>query len=297
VTGQTPKDVPRDAEDVDAVETGEQAPTETTETKAAKTGTRPAAKRRRRVRVIEVLDDDDDLDADLEEVLEALDEQDTKDEDEDEKPEKPAKPKEPKARPRREPVSLDKADEPTFLGMRRIPAVVVIVLLGVLSTVAVWQWRTAAGLSSEKSDREAVAAVARAYGDVAMNYNAANYQSQMRKAQALMGGDLLESFTTNTLPNMGMTSKTVQVFVGTVDEPFASATISVDVSLRTAQGTSSARNTLLRLNLAKTDGRWKITEQFTSGRDDQAPGQQGALPTTAPSATPTGSPSASPTRD
>jgi hypothetical protein len=317
MTGQTPKDVREDAEDVGAVESGEATPAEDTAT--AKAGTRPPAKRRRRVRVIEVLDDDDDLDTGLDEVLAAIDEQ--QDEDAEEERPKPAKAKpsitkaatktaettpaeEAKSRSRKEPVSLDGADEPTFLGMRRTPALVVIVLVAVLASLGVWQWRTAAGLSSEKDERAAVTEVAKAYGDLALNYNASNYQSQVRKVQALLGGDLLDSYKTNMLPTFGrtfqadpqvaLTSKTDQVFVGGVDERFATATISVDVTLRTSQGTSNMPATLIRLTLAKIGGEWKITEQFASGVNEQNRGQQGALPTTAPSGGPGGNPSGNP---
>jgi hypothetical protein len=142
-----------------------------------------------------------------------------------------------------------------------------------------------------------VAKVASDYGDVALNYNASNYQEQMKKAQALMGGDLLDSFKANTLPNLGntfkqnpqlsLTSKTDQVFVGSVEERFASATISVDVSVRTTEGANDAPATLIRLALAKIDGQWKVTKMYASGVNDQNQNQQqSGLPGTPASPSP-----------
>ncbi|XVQ10114.1 hypothetical protein ACQP1W_47640 [Spirillospora sp. CA-255316] len=198
-------------------------------------------------------------------------------------------------------VSLDEAAPRTFLGLRRNQAIVVVLLVAVLASLGVWQWRTASGLSGEQDERDAVSKVASAYGDVALNYNAGNYQAQMKKAEGLMGGDLLESFRTNTLPNLGntfkqnpqlmLTSKTDQVFVGTVDQRFASATISVDVSVKTSEGTHESPATLIRLAMAKIDGSWKVTKMYASGVNDQT-AQSGGLPnvptTPAPGSSPSG---------
>ncbi|MFC5745122.1 hypothetical protein [Actinomadura rugatobispora] len=313
MTGKTTKDVPEGAEGVDAVDTEDDS--------AAEVEERPATRRRRRVRVIEVLDDED-----LDEVLDAIDAE----EQEDDRPARPkpkaaAKPKpkvvepeaeeetaedeerskpqpKPKAAPKpkpKAPVSLDEVAPRTFLGLRRNQAIVVVLLVAVLASLGVWQWRAASGLSGERDDRDAVSKVASAYGDVALNYNAGNYQAQMKKAEGLMGGDLLESFKTNTLPNLGntfkqnpqlvLTSKTDQVFVGTVDQRFAAATISVDVTVKTSEGTHESPATLIRLAMAKIDGEWKVTKMYASGVNDQTQ-QSGGLPNV-----PTGpSPSSSP---
>jgi ketosteroid isomerase-like protein len=179
-----------------------------------------------------------------------------------------------------------------------VQAAVIAVLVALLASLAIWQWRTASGLSSEKGDREDVSTVASAYGDVALNYNAQNYQSQMDKAQKLMGGDLLETFKSTTLPSLGetfksnpelsLTSKTNQVFVGSVDGKFATAVVMVDIDVKTKDGATSAPATLLRLALAKIDGEWKVTKQYASGANDQNQGQ-GQLPTA-----PTGGASPSP---
>ncbi|GLZ08577.1 hypothetical protein Acsp03_60430 [Actinomadura sp. NBRC 104412] len=309
MSGETPKDVRQDAADVDADET------EPARVEKGAAGARPAARRKRRVRVIEVLDDED-----LDEVLDAIDEEEDRTPPESrqkslhgterttertteratagtaEPPERSAEPRE-----RKEPVSLDRAEGQTFLGMGRVPAVVVVVLVAALASLGIWQWWTIARLAHEKEERAAVAKVAAAYGDVALNYNASNYQTQMQKAQALMAGDLLDSFKTNTLPNLGntfrqnpqlvLTSKTDQVFVGSVDERFATAAISVNVSLRTTEGVNDSPATLIRLSLAKIDGRWKVTEQYSSGVNEQNKDQQGGLPTTP--ASPGASPSPS----
>ncbi|GAA2434297.1 hypothetical protein GCM10010191_55850 [Actinomadura vinacea] len=282
MTGKTTKDVPEDAEDVDAVDE-----------EAEEAEAKPAPRRRRRVRVIEVLDDED-----LDEVLDAIDA-----EDEDTEPRRPpAKAKTPakrvveeaeelpKPKPapaRKAPVSLDEAAPRTFLGLRPNQAVVVVLVVAVLASLAIWQWRTASGLSGDADERAAVSKVASDYGDVALNYNASNYQSQMKRAEGLMGGDLLESFKANTLPNLGntfkenpqlvLTSKTDQVFVGSVDQRFASATISVNVGVRTTQGAQDSPATLIRLAMAKIDGKWKVTKMYASGANDQTQ-QSGGLP-------------------
>ncbi|GAA3933606.1 hypothetical protein GCM10023085_13590 [Actinomadura viridis] len=203
-----------------------------------------------------------------------------------------------KARPA--PVSLDGPSSRTFLGLGTTQAIVVVLLVAVLASLALWQWRTAAGLSGEEKERKAVSKVASDYGDLALNYNASNYQEQMRKAQALMGGDMLESFKSDTLPNLGntfkqnpqlvLTSKTDQVFVGGIDGRFATATISVDVSLRTPEGTHDAPATLIRLAIAKIDGRWKITKMYASGVNDQNQRQGSGLPTVPTSPAPSGQP-------
>ncbi|MFF5258379.1 hypothetical protein ACFY4C_05495 [Actinomadura viridis] len=203
-----------------------------------------------------------------------------------------------KARPA--PVSLDGPSARTFLGLGTTQAIVVVLLVAVLASLTLWQWRTAAGLSGEEKEREAVSKVASAYGDVALNYNASNYQEQMRKTQALLGGDMLETFKSETLPNLGntfkqnpqlvLTSKTDQVFVGGIDGRFATATISVDVSLRTPDGTHDSPATLIRLAIAKIDGRWKITKMYASGVNDQNQRQGGGLPAVPTSPAPSGQP-------
>ncbi|MFB4319767.1 hypothetical protein [Actinomadura sp. 21ATH] len=321
MTGKTPKDVHEDAAEVDAVET-EDASAEPAGAPAE--GAARPARRRRRVRVIEVLDDED-----LDEVLDAIDAED--DEAEEDEPAPAAKERSkaavkagsatatrsdvkaapkpatatrpdikaaPKPAAKPAPVSIDEAAGGGLFGMGRTQAIVVVVLVALLGSLAIWQWRTAAGLAGEEEERAAVSKIAREYGNVALNYNASNYQAQMKKAEGLMGGDLLESFKANTLPNLGktfqdnpqlvLTSKTDQVFVGDVDERFAAATISVDVSVRTADGAHESPATLIRLAIAKIDGRWKVTKMYASGANDQNQAQQGGLPNV-----PSGSPSPS----
>ncbi|MFG2248489.1 hypothetical protein [Spirillospora sp. NPDC048823] len=323
MTAKTGKD---EADEVEAVP----AEAETEETEAAPKPARPAAKRKRRVRVIEVIDDED-----LDEVLEALDAEDAAEAEEEAEEEPPARPAKtvktaktavkPAAKPRPsrlEPpeeadedaeeaprkaparasagTSGDAASQPMIFGLGMTQAIVAVVLVALLASLAIWQWRSASGLSAEKEDREAVSKVAASYGDVALNYNAQNYQSQMDKAQKLMGGDLLESFKSTTLPSLGetfksnpglaLTSKTNQVFVGSVDNKFATAVVMVDIDVKTKDGATSAPATLLRLALAKIDGEWKVTKQYASGANDQNQGQ-GPLPT------PTGGASTSPAPD
>ncbi|WP_329086421.1 hypothetical protein OG979_26055 [Actinomadura citrea] len=319
MTAKTTKGGSDQVEAVPAEEAPEQ--TEAIETESAEEAVerpaRPAAKRKRRVRVIEVIDDED-----LDEVLEALDAED--EEAPDEAPARPAKPAakpaakapaKPAAKPRPRPTRLeppeDEAEEdeaeapkkaparpspaasaearPGIFGLGMVQAVVVVVLVALLASLAIWQWTSASSLSSEQGDRDAVSKVASAYGDVALNYNAQNYQTQMDKAQKLMGGDLLESFKSTTLPSLGetfksnpelsLTSKTNQVFVGSVDGRFATAVVMVDIDVRTKDGATSAPATLLRLALAKVDGKWKVTKQYASGTNDQNQNQQNQLPT------------------
>ncbi|MEV0661027.1 hypothetical protein ACIBI3_10305 [Actinomadura luteofluorescens] len=327
----TAKTTKGESDEVEAVP-AEEAPeeTEAAEPEAAQRPARPAAKRKRRVRVIEVIDDED-----LDEVLEALDAED--EEAADEAPARPAKPAakpapkpaakapaKPVAKPKPRPTRLeppeDEAEEeveapkkaparpravaspearPGIFGLTMVQAVVVVVLVALLASLAIWQWTSASSLSSKQDDRDAVSKVASAYGDVALNYNAQNYQTQMDKAQKLMGGDLLESFKTTTLPSLGetfknnpelsLTSKTNQVFVGSVDGRFATAVVMVDIDVRTKDGSTAAPATLLRLALAKIDGTWKVTKQYASGVNDQNQNQQNQLP-----AVPSGGASKSP---
>ncbi len=139
---------------------------------------------------------------------------------------------------------------PGLFGLPVVATVVFVVLVALLASLAIWKWTSASSLSSKQDDREAVGEAASAYGNVALNYNAQNYQSQMDKAQKLMGGDLLESFKTNTLPSLGdtfksnpelaLTSKTNQVFVGSVDGKFATAVVMVDITVRTKEGSTAA---------------------------------------------------------
>ncbi|MEV4003196.1 hypothetical protein [Actinomadura sp. NPDC049753] len=314
------------SDEVEAVPAEEAAPetTEAAEPEAAGRPARPAAKRKRRVRVIEVIDDED-----LDEVLEALDAED--EEAPDEAPARPAgpaakpaatAPAEPAARPKPRPTRLEppedeveeetpkkaparpsaaasSPDRPGVFGLGMVQAVVVVVLVALLASLAIWQWTSASSLSSKQDERDAVSEVASAYGDVALNYNAQNYQTQMDKAQKLMGGDLLESFKNTTLPSLGetfknnpelsLTSKTNQVFVGSVDGRFATAVVMVDIDVRTKEGATAAPATLLRLALAKIDGTWKVTKQYASGVNDQNQNQQNQLP-----AVPSGGASKSP---
>ncbi|MCP9982990.1 hypothetical protein [Actinomadura madurae] len=321
----TAKTGKHDVDEVEAVPAGEETAAgeaAAEETEAVERPAKPAAKRRRRVRVIEVIDDED-----LDEVLEALDAEDEADgeaegsprasgqgrqtggEDDQgdhdqggdsrattaakprpsrlEPPEEEAEEEAPKKAPAR--ASAVRVDErPGILGLGVPQAVVVVVLVALLASLAIWQWRSASSASGKQEERDAVAKVASAYGDVALNYNAQNYQTQMDKAQKLMGGDLLESFKSTTLPSLGetfknnpelsLTSKTNQVFVGTVDGKFASAVVMVDIDVRMKDGATAAPATLLRLALAKIDGSWKVTKQYASGTNDQNQNQQGQLP-------------------
>ncbi|MFC9969936.1 hypothetical protein ACFVH6_03425 [Spirillospora sp. NPDC127200] len=310
MTAKTPKDVTEDAAETSAPEV--EAPDEAAED--AEAAPRPA-KRKRRVRVIEVIEDDDE---DLDDVLEALDAEEEpparrpaarkaapaapaaavaeksaakkapapeaaeEDEEEAAPAPRPSGPSGPK-----EPVSLDKGEGGSSTPL--VPLVAGVVLVALLATLAIWQWRTASGLSGTEDDRKEVAKVASDYGNVALNYNAANYQSQMDKAQKLMGGDLLENFKQCTLPNLGatfkdqpqlsLTSKTTQTFVGSVDSRFATATIAVDVGVSNAgsQATNVPSN-LIRLSLSKTGGTWKVTQQFASGANEQKRGCDEQIP-------------------
>ncbi|GGQ43957.1 type II secretory pathway pseudopilin PulG/nucleotide-binding universal stress UspA family protein [Actinomadura coerulea] len=317
MTAKTTKGGSDEVEAVPAEEAPER--TEAAEPEAAERAARPAARRKRRVRVIEVIDDED-----LDEVLEALDAED--EEAPDEAPARPAgaaakpaakpaakapaKPKPrparleppedeveeeaeeeaetPKKAPARPSAAASSPDRPGIFGLGMVQAVVVVVLVALLASLAIWQWTSASSLSSEQDERDAVSKVASAYGDVALNYNAQNYQTQMDKAQKLMGGDLLESFKSTTLPSLGatfknnpelsLTSKTNQVFVGSVDGRFATAVVMVDIDVRTKDGSTAAPATLLRLALAKIDGKWKVTRQYASGVNDQNQNQQNQLP-------------------
>lgn len=307
----------------DAAETTEAARGEEAEQAAA----RPA-KRKRRVRVIEVIDDED-----LDEVLEALDSEESEEaeesEDVDEEPEEPpAKAaKKPKPRPARlEPPKeeADEADEddepakakakpslrkpaaasdavsvePTYLGMRRTPLIVVVVLVALIASLAIWQWRSASTASSEADERAAVQEVAAAYGNVAVNYNASNYEAQMEKAKKLMGGDLLETYksTPKTLaeifkkyPEAQFSSETRETFVGSLNGRLATAVVAVDVSIKSQGQTVDQPATLLRLSLGKFDGEWKVTQQYASGVDESNQGQGGQLPAGTQSGAPNGS--------
>ncbi|MGI5164546.1 hypothetical protein ACQEU3_09355 [Spirillospora sp. CA-253888] len=312
MTAKTPKDVTEDAAETSAAEV--EAPDEAAEDAAAgedAAAPRPA-KRKRRVRVIEVIEDDDE---DLDDVLEALDAEEEpparrpaarkaapaaaaaekpaakksaerqaveEDEEEAEPAPRPSGPSGPK-----EPVSLDKGKGGSLMPL--VPLVVGVVLVALLATLAIWQWRTASGLSGTEDDREQVAKVASDYGNVALNYNATNYQSQMDKAQKLMGGDLLENFKQCTLPNLGatfkdqpqlsLTSKTTQTFVGSVDARFATATIAVDVGVSNAGSpATNVPSNLIRLSLSKTGGTWKVTQQFASGANEQKRGCDEQIP-------------------
>lgn len=308
----TAKTTKGESDEVEAVP-AEEAPeeTEAAEPQAAERPAKPAARRKRRVRVIEVIDDED-----LDEVLEALDAEDEEAAEEAparpaaepaaEAPAKPAAKPKPKPRPTRLEPPEDEAEEeapkkaprpsaaassqdrPGVFGLSMVQAVVVVVLVALLASLAIWQWTSASSLSSKQDDRDAVSKVASAYGDVALNYNAQNYQTQMDKAQKLMGGDLLESFKSTTLPSLGetfksnpelsLTSKTNQVYVGSVDGRFATAVVMVDIDVRTKDGATSAPATLLRLALAKIDGTWKVTKQYASGTNDQNQNQLPAVP-------------------
>ncbi|GAA4080431.1 hypothetical protein [Actinomadura miaoliensis] len=191
----------------------------------------------------------------------------------------------------------------TFLGLGTGQAVAVVLLVAVLATLAVWQWRSASARSSTEDARDEVARVASAYGDAALTYNASNYRQNMAQAQRLMGGDLLE-YTKSTLlsnldslfknsPNGEFRSRTSQVFVGTVDERFATAVISVDITVSNAGQSAEEPATLLRLALSKIDGEWKVTRQYASGVNDQ--NRDGGTLGNVPGGTPSPSPSATST--
>ncbi|WP_171064661.1 hypothetical protein, partial [Actinomadura soli] len=205
----------------------------------------------------------------------------------------------------REPTA---AAQPTIFGLGTVQAVVVVVLVALLASLAIWQWRSASSLSAMEDDREAVSKVASAYGNAAFSYNAQNYQTQAEKAQKLMAGDLLDEFKKNTLTSLtnafkadsqvAVSSKTDRVFVGGVDGRFATAVVMVEISLKTKDGQATEPATLLRLSLSKVGGEWKVTQQYASGVNEQNKNQQpGQLPgvpgggaPTSPKAEKTGTP-------
>ncbi|MGI5322896.1 hypothetical protein [Actinomadura nitritigenes] len=171
-----------------------------------------------------------------------------------------------------------------------VRVIATVVVVAVLASLAIWQWTRASGLASDKDARGEVSKVALQYGDVAFNYNASNYQSQAAKAEKLMAGDLLDQFKQSTLPGLttafksdsqvGMSSKSTDVFVGSVNGKFATVVVMVDIGLQTKDGKVSQPATLLRLALAKVDGKWKVTKQYPSGVNDsnQNAGSGGLVP-------------------
>lgn len=179
-----------------------------------------------------------------------------------------------------------------------VRVIAVVVVVAVLASLAIWQWTRASGLASDKDARGEVSKVALQYGDVAFNYNASNYQSQAAKAEKLMAGDLLDQFKQSTLPGLtaafrsdsqvGMSSKSTDVFVGSVNGKFATVVVMVDIGLQTKDGKVSQPATLLRLALAKVDGKWKVTKQYPSGVNDsnQNAGGGGLVPGSAASPSP-----------
>lgn len=299
MTAKTGKD---EAAEVEAVPAEEQA-----ETEEAAAGPARPARRKRRVRVIEVIDDED-----LDEVLEALDAEDEAAGEPAEPaakaaPAKAAKPRPTRLEPpEREAAAAEPEDEapkkaparagaatagprPGASGLGLVPVVVIVVLVALLASLAIWKWTSASSLSSERDDREAIGQVASEYGDLAFSYNASNYQTQSAKARKLMAGDLLEDYTKNTLPSLAgafqsdaqvmLSSKTDQVFVGTVNGRFATAVVMADVSLKTKDGAVNQPATLLRLSLSKVGGEWKVTQQYPSGVNDENKSQlQNSLP-------------------
>ncbi|HEU5024683.1 MAG TPA: hypothetical protein VFV01_07135 [Spirillospora sp.] len=188
-----------------------------------------------------------------------------------------------------------------------VRVIVTVVVVALLASLAIWQWTRASDLASDKDARGEVSKVALQYGDVAFNYNASNYQSQAAKAEKLMAGDLLDQFKQSTLPGLtaafksdsqvGMSSKSTDVFVGSVNGKFATVVVMVDIGLQTKDGKVSQPSTLLRLALAKVDGKWKVTKQYPSGVNDsnQNSGSNGLVPgssaaSPSPSTTKTGKP-------
>ncbi|MEU8343448.1 hypothetical protein AB0C74_17260 [Spirillospora sp. NPDC048832] len=307
MTAKTGKDRADEVDEVEAVPAEERAEAgEAAEPAAAPA--RPAAKRKRRVRVIEVIDDED-----LDEVLEALDAEDAQAEEAgEEAPARPARPAEPEAvsvekpaakaapKPKPKPRPAQPAEEaedaasgaaprPGLFGLPLLPTVVFVVLVALLASVAIWKWTSASSLSSEQDERDAIGDVASAYGNVAYNYNPTNYQTQTDKALKLLAGDMLDDYKKNTVPTVAsafqadpqvaLTSKTNQVFVGSVNGKFATAVLMMDMALKTKDGTINQPATLLRLSLSKIDGKWKITQQYPSGINDQNRNQQqGQIP-------------------
>ncbi|MEU5995541.1 hypothetical protein ABZ806_41755 [Spirillospora sp. NPDC047418] len=306
-TGKTGKD---EVDEVEAVPAEEQAETEEAAAaaeageaaEAAAAPARPAAKRKRRVRVIEVIDDED-----LDEVLEALDAEEAEAQEAEEAPAEPAAEPAPKpaAKPaakavkprpadleppeKAEAKSDEKADEKApvrtdAFSLPLVPAAVLAVLVVVLGGLAIWQGTSAHSMSSKQDEREAIGKVASDYGDVAYNYNATNYQTQTDKAMKLLAGDMLDDYKKNTVPTVAsafqadaqvaLTSKSNQVFVGSVNGKFGTAVLMMDMALKTKDGTINQPATLLRLSLSKIDGDWKITQQYPSGINDQNRNQQ-----------------------
>ncbi|RFU39989.1 hypothetical protein DZF91_19420 [Actinomadura logoneensis] len=164
--------------------------------------------------------------------------------------------------------------------MSRNAAIVTVVVVALLASFGIWQWTKASKLSGDERARDEVEKSAAAFGDAVLSYNSSNYQDRMEKVQKMLAGDLLDLYKRCTVPNLtdgfkansslSFSSKTTKVFVGDVNGKFATATVATDITLQSSQGSTSAPASLIRLSLVKSDGTWKVTQQFPSGVNQQS---------------------------
>ncbi|WP_119728955.1 hypothetical protein [Thermomonospora amylolytica] len=311
MTAETGKDVAEEPE------VAEEAPA-----RPAARPSRPARKKVRRVRVIEVIDDEDG-DDDLEEVLQALDEEDAEADLEEERPEpepaeagtaktagtkpKPAKAEEededgdeepepkksvrPKPKPGREPARTS-----SFRDTSRLAAVAAIVVIAALATVTAVLWRSQAQLSAREDARNEVTEVVTGYGDIVLSYDRRNLRASVERAQSFLTGEALTKSRQTNVDQLQksmdegeftLTSKTNQVYVGTVEGRFATAVLVFDITIASPATTQNVTRNYLSLSLVQENGTWKISQQKPAGRETDGAATGGTVPGLNQTPTPT----------
>lgn len=286
---------------------------------AGPSGKRPAGKKKpvRRVRVIEVIDagELDDVDGDIEDVLATLDRVDAATETEEAEAEKP---RPVRRKPAAEKPAADEQDEgPEDLaepasanaGGLRAQAIpgglltvgVLVVLLAVVSSTALYFWSRATDLSSAQDDRAAAGRVAGDFGGSIFTYDADHLQAELDHTAKLMTGDLQKRFIANQAsvkstftkdPSMKLSAKASKVYVGEVNGRFVTALVQLDANLSAATGSALPSSGVFIVTLAKVGGEWKVSDMATT--DPSTPSGAGGLPQIGGTPSPTPSASATP---
>ncbi|MBA9007597.1 hypothetical protein [Thermomonospora cellulosilytica] len=213
------------------------------------------------------------------------------DEDGDEEPEPKKKSVRPKPKPGREPARTS-----SFRDTSRLAAVAAIVVIAALATVTAVLWRSQAQLSAREDARNEVTEVVTGYGNIVLSYDRRNLRASVERAQSFLTGEALTKSRQTNVDQLQksmdegqftLTSKTNQVYVGTVEGRFATAVLVFDITIASPATTQNVTRNYLSLSLVQENGTWKISQQKPAGRETDGAATGGTVPGLNQTPTPT----------
>lgn len=189
-----------------------------------------------------------------------------------------------------------------FRDRRRLAAVATVTAVAALATGTVLLWRSQAQLAAREDARREVTKVVTDYGNVVLSYDRKNLKASVERARSFLTGDALAVAKRTDVDRLQksmdegeftLTSKTNQVYIGTVEGRFATAVLVFDITIAAPNATQNVTRNHLSLSLVRENGTWKISQQKPAGREvDTTATGGGTLPDLGQASTPSPSSSA-----